>query len=121
MSGTSGSTGSGVGVNAGGGTAAANIPAAAHQLLVIPRGSIKPPRFLGIFELYRAELELYLGERESWGVVIGAELRHAANQALQTQFDERDRFACATILRGLRGCRNDDATKVCAMATAAEM
>ena len=105
MSGTGGSTGSGIGCNAGGGTAAANIPAAAHQLPVIPRGSIQPPRFEKTFEVYRAELELYLGERESWGVVIEAEIRHATNQALQTQFDERDRFARATILRGLRWCQ----------------
>ena len=72
MSGASGSTGSGVGGNAGGGTAAANIPAAAHQRPVIPRGSIKRTCFEKEFELYRADLEIYLSESESWGIVIGA-------------------------------------------------
>ena len=85
------------------------------------RGSNKPLHFTGTFELYRAELELYLGERQSWDVVTGMETRHALDQALQTQFDDRDRLARATILRGLRGCQNDDATKVCSMAAASDM
>ena len=111
-------SGTGVGGVPGTGGASAGITIPQNRPM---RGSNKPPRFEGTFELYRAELELYLGERQSWDVVTGMETRHASDQALQTQFDDRDRLARATILRGLRGCQNDDATKVCSMATASEM
>ncbi|EGZ22157.1 hypothetical protein PHYSODRAFT_330008 [Phytophthora sojae] len=85
------------------------------------RGSSKPPLFEGTFELYQAELELYLGDRDAWEVVTGAVVRHGTDQAEQATFDRRDRLARATILRGLRGCKNDDASKVCGMTTAKEM
>ena len=77
------------------------------------RGSNKPPRFEGTFELYRAEIELHLGECQRWDVVTGMETRHDSDQVLHTPFDDRDRLVRATILIGLRVCQNDDATKVC--------
>ncbi|POM70216.1 Hypothetical protein PHPALM_13374 [Phytophthora palmivora] len=86
------------------------------------RGSTKPPLFEGTFELYRAELELYLDERNAWRIMIGDETRPENGDAEQAEFDRRDRLARATILRGLRGGRkNDDALKVCGLSTAAEM
>ena len=108
-------TGSSVGGAAGGDGAVNQLPT--RQM----HGSKTPPRFEGAFELYQTELELYLGEQEVWDVVVGTETRHASDQTLQTEFENKDRFARATLLRGLRGCQNDDATKVCSKATAAEM
>ncbi|KAG6611473.1 uncharacterized protein IUM83_15631 [Phytophthora cinnamomi] len=40
---------------------------------------------------------------------------------LQAVFDKRDRLARAATLRGLRGCKNDDASKVCGMPSAKDM
>ncbi|OWZ08946.1 hypothetical protein PHMEG_00018437 [Phytophthora megakarya] len=96
--------------------AAANAPAvvaaAVQRRRPHVRGSTKPPLFQGTFELYQAELELFLGERESWDLVTGAEMRHATDNDQQSLFDRKDRVARATILRGLRGCKNDDASKL---------
>ncbi|EGZ15482.1 hypothetical protein PHYSODRAFT_507562 [Phytophthora sojae] len=74
-------------------------PAPALAVTNPVRGSSNPPRFEGTFELFRTELELYLGDREAWDVVTGAEQRHATDADLQRQFDQRDRVARATILR----------------------
>ncbi|KAG6623103.1 uncharacterized protein IUM83_12186 [Phytophthora cinnamomi] len=53
--------------------------------------------------------------------MTGGVTRHATDVNMQRQYDGWDRVARATILRGLRGCKNDDAAKVCEMTTAAEM
>eukprot|EP00644_Phytophthora_capsici_P008812 jgi/Phyca11/102244/e_gw1.6.1073.1 len=79
------------------------------------RGSSKAPRFESSFEVYRVELELYLEEREAWGVVTGTELQHQNDADRQAEFDRKDRLARSTILRGLRGCQDDEAEKVCMM------
>ncbi|EGZ15437.1 hypothetical protein PHYSODRAFT_507014 [Phytophthora sojae] len=107
--------------NAGAGNVQGQPQQQAQPAVNPARASNKAPRFEGTFELYRAKLELYLAERDSWAVVSGGETRHATDVGLQRQYDERDRIARAAILRGLRGCKNDDAAKVCGMATAAEM
>eukprot|EP00644_Phytophthora_capsici_P002352 jgi/Phyca11/114698/e_gw1.27.299.1 len=75
------------------------------------RGSSQAPRFESSFEVYRVELELYLEEREAWGVVTGTELRHQNDADRQAEFDRKDRLARSTILRGLRGCQDDEAEK----------
>ncbi|ETP30672.1 hypothetical protein F442_20391 [Phytophthora nicotianae P10297] len=43
------------------------------------------------------------------------------DEAREVLFDKRDRLAKAAILRGLHGCKNNDASKVCGMTTAKEM
>jgi hypothetical protein len=63
-------------------------------------------------------LKLYLEQRDSWGVVTGDETRHAFDPVLQRQFDDRNRLAMETIIRGLKGA---DALKVCVCSTAREM
>eukprot|EP00644_Phytophthora_capsici_P019613 jgi/Phyca11/22046/fgenesh1_pg.PHYCAscaffold_501_\ len=85
------------------------------------RGSSKAPRFEGTFEVYQVEVELYLEEREAWDVVTGAVVRDPNDANQRVDFDNKNRLAKATILRGLRGCQDDQADKVCRMATAKEM
>ena len=84
-------------------------------------GSNKPPLFEGAFELCRSERELYLVS-----VIAGMLLSEQRQGTLQIQlcnYNLKNEIgpAFATILRGLRGCQNDDATKVCSMTTATEM
>ncbi|KAG6618351.1 uncharacterized protein IUM83_01337 [Phytophthora cinnamomi] len=64
---------------------------------------------------------LYLGDRDAWGVVTADGTRHATDATQQAVFDKRDRLARAAILRGLRGCTNDDASEVCRMPSAKDM
>ncbi|KAE9007479.1 hypothetical protein PR003_g5669 [Phytophthora rubi] len=109
--------GDGGNVNAGAVAGGGAVTVLQHQL----RGGSKPPLFEGTFELYQAELELYLADLEAWDVVTGTAVRHATDQGQQATFDRRDRLARATILRGLRGCKNDDAAKACGIALAKEM
>jgi hypothetical protein len=97
------------------GAAAAVGGAVAAQPSVF-RGSSKAPLIEGTFELYQAELELYLADREAWDVVTGTEVRHATDQGERATFDRRDRLARAAILRRPRGCKNADTSKVCGMA-----
>eukprot|EP00644_Phytophthora_capsici_P018635 jgi/Phyca11/131794/e_gw1.113.55.1 len=85
------------------------------------RGSSKAPRFEGTFEVYQVEVELYLEEREAWDVVTGAVVCDPNDANQRVDFDNKNRLAKATILRGLRGCQDDQADKVCRMATAKEM
>ncbi|KAK1942466.1 Metal transporter nramp1 [Phytophthora citrophthora] len=108
-------------MSAGGGGAAAGAGAAAAATQQAIRGSSKAPRFEGTFELYKVELQLYLEDRESWAVVTGDEVRDAADRDLQAVFDKKNRTAKGAILRGLRGCQEDEVNKICAMATAKEM
>ncbi|POM79040.1 Hypothetical protein PHPALM_3359 [Phytophthora palmivora] len=75
-------------------------------------GSSKPPPFEGTFELYKVELELYMTDRVAWIVVTATEVRHVTDQDQQAIFDRRVRLARDTILRGLRGCKNDDASNL---------
>ncbi|ETO82732.1 hypothetical protein F444_03163 [Phytophthora nicotianae P1976] len=103
---------------AGGGGGNANANQAQPTLA---RGGSKPSKFEGTFEVYRVELEVYLEEREAWGVVIGTDRRHNNDADQQAAWDSRNRLARGTILRGLRGCQDNAASKVCAMATAREM
>ncbi|POM58983.1 Hypothetical protein PHPALM_36299 [Phytophthora palmivora] len=107
-------------VNAGGN---ANVGGNANQAPArqVIRGSSKPPKFEGSFDLYRVEVELYLEERDSWNVVTGDEVRHANDADQQAAFDSRNRLARSTILRGLRGCQDEEANKICGMTTAKEM
>ncbi|POM72418.1 Hypothetical protein PHPALM_10866, partial [Phytophthora palmivora] len=94
----------------------------AVQQQTVLRSSTKAPYFEGAFELYRAELDLFLDERDAWKIVTGDEQRPAGDNANPEEFDKRDRLARATILRGLRGGRKtEDAAKVCGMTTAHEM
>ena len=58
----------GVGGVFGAGAESAGIMVPQDRLM---RGCNKPPLFEGTFELYRAELELYLVGRYSWGVITG--------------------------------------------------
>ncbi|ETP23533.1 hypothetical protein F441_03361 [Phytophthora nicotianae CJ01A1] len=104
---------------AGGGGGAGAVAAAAQPRLA--RGGSKPSKVEGTFEVYRVELEVYLEEREAWGVVIGTDRRHNNDADQQAAWDSRNRLARGTILRGLRGCQHNAANKVCAMATAREM
>ncbi|OWY93632.1 hypothetical protein PHMEG_00036899, partial [Phytophthora megakarya] len=113
--------GGGSGGGGGGGSGGAGGGAAAGAAAQTFRGSSKPPRFEGTFELYRVELELYLDEREAWAVVSGDEVRHPTDADQQGIFDKRNRLAKATILRGLRGCQDDEVNKICMMTTAKEM
>jgi len=83
-----------------------------------PLGSIKPPKFNDTFEVYQMGLKLYLEQRDPWGVVTGDETRHAFDPVLQRQFDDRNRLAMETIIRGVKGA---DAQKVCVCSTAREM
>uniref|UniRef100_H3H705 Uncharacterized protein n=1 Tax=Phytophthora ramorum TaxID=164328 RepID=H3H705_PHYRM len=122
MSNNDGNAGGNTGSNTGGGNAnaggqAADNGAAQHQTVI--RGSSKAPFFEGAFELYRAELELFLDERDAWNIVTGDEQRPTTGEVEQAGFDKRDRLARATILRGLRGGRKtEDAAKVCGLSTA---
>eukprot|EP00644_Phytophthora_capsici_P006299 jgi/Phyca11/116988/e_gw1.32.238.1 len=95
--GGSGGAGAGGGA-AGGGGGNANQGRRRH----LAHGSSKPPKFEGTFEVYRVELELYMEEREAWGVVTGADQRHANNADEQAVWDAKNRMARGTILRGLR-------------------
>ncbi|KAF4132727.1 Integrase core domain [Phytophthora infestans] len=83
-----------------------------------PFGSSKPPKFSDTFEVYQMSLKLYLEQRDSWSVVTGEEMRHAFDPVLQRQFDDRNRLAMETIIRGVKGA---DAQKVCICSTAKEM
>ncbi|KAG4050023.1 hypothetical protein PC123_g14719 [Phytophthora cactorum] len=82
-----------------------------------PLGSSKPPKFDDTFEVCQVRLKLYL-QRDAWGVVTGAELRHETDLVLQRQFDDRDRLAMETIIRGVNGA---DIQKVCTLTTTKEM
>eukprot|EP00644_Phytophthora_capsici_P002717 jgi/Phyca11/105598/e_gw1.11.330.1 len=101
----------------GGGRANANQARDRH----VSRGSTKAPKFEGSFEVFQAEIQLYLEDREAWDVVTGAEVRDNNDADLQALFDRKNRLGKSTILRGLRGCQDDMADKVCSMATAKEM
>ncbi|KAK1941825.1 hypothetical protein P3T76_006889 [Phytophthora citrophthora] len=81
-------------------------------------GSSKPPKFNDTFEVYQMRLKLYLEQRDSWGVVTGAETRHATDPVLQRHFDDRNRLAMETIIRGVKGA---NAQNVCNFDTAKEM
>ncbi|KAE8995741.1 hypothetical protein PR001_g20051, partial [Phytophthora rubi] len=93
MSANSGNTGGSAANSPGGANQAAGIQAAGTQAAgnqaagnqaagngvvlqqaVLP-GSSKAPFFEGAFELYRAELELFLDERNAWNIVTGDEGR----------------------------------------------
>ncbi|OWY94808.1 hypothetical protein PHMEG_00035356 [Phytophthora megakarya] len=63
-------------------------------------------------------LKLYLEQRDSWGVVTVAEMRHGMDPVQQGHFDDRNRLAMETIIRGVKGA---DAQKVCIFSTAKEM
>eukprot|EP00644_Phytophthora_capsici_P015128 jgi/Phyca11/20873/fgenesh1_pg.PHYCAscaffold_75_\ len=103
---------------AGGGNANQAAGAAIRQVI---KGNSKAPRLEGSFEVYRVEVQMYLEDREAWDVVTGAEVRHANDADLQADFDRKDRLARSTILRGLRGCQDDEAEKICTMATSKDM
>ncbi|KAF4142805.1 GAG-pre-integrase domain-containing protein [Phytophthora infestans] len=66
-------------------------------------GSSKPPKFSDTFEVYQMSLKLYLEQRDSWSVMTGEEMRHAFDPVLQRQFDDRNRLAIETIIRGVKG------------------
>ncbi|KAE9019779.1 hypothetical protein PF011_g5681 [Phytophthora fragariae] len=130
MSANSCNTGGSAGNSPGGANQAAGIQAAGNQAVgngamlqqAVLRGSSKAPFFEGAFELYRAELELFLDERNAWNIVTGDEGRPTTGEAEQADFDKRDRLARTTILRGLRGGRKtEDAAKVCNLLTAHDM
>ncbi|KAE8880383.1 hypothetical protein PF005_g17165 [Phytophthora fragariae] len=109
------------GIRAAGNQDAGNQAAGNGVVLqqAVLRGSSKAPFFEGAFELYRAELELFLDERNAWNIVTGDEGRPTTGEAEQADYDKRDRLARATILRGLRGGRKtEDAAKVCNLSSA---
>eukprot|EP00644_Phytophthora_capsici_P019787 jgi/Phyca11/22103/fgenesh1_pg.PHYCAscaffold_699_\ len=109
----------GGGAGAGGGGNANQAAGAAIRQVI--KGNSKAPRLEDSFEVYRVEVQMYLEDREAWDVVTGAEVRHANDAALQADFDRKDRLARSTILRGLRGCQDDEAEKICTMATSKDM
>ncbi|KAE9006729.1 hypothetical protein PR001_g17139, partial [Phytophthora rubi] len=83
MSANSGNTGGSAANSPGGANQAAGNQAAGNQAAgngvvlqqAVLRGSSKAPFFEGAFELYRAELELFLDERNAWNIVTGDEGR----------------------------------------------
>ncbi|KAE9338082.1 hypothetical protein PF008_g12229 [Phytophthora fragariae] len=130
MSTNSGNIGGSAGNRPGGANQAAGIQAAGIQAAgngavlqqAVLRGSSKAPFFEGAFELYRAELELFLDERNAWNIVTGDEGRSTMGDAELADYDKRNRLARATILRGLRGGRKtEDAAKVCNLSSAHDM
>ncbi|KAE9007217.1 hypothetical protein PF007_g18397 [Phytophthora fragariae] len=72
----------------------------------------------GGFDLYRAQFESYLAQRDCCGILAGTDTRDGSNAAAQAIWDERNGFARDSLLRGLLA---KDAKRVCKMLNGHDM
>lgn len=71
-------------------------------------------RMEGSFNLFRAQLKAYLSRYGAWGIVLGELARDPTDAVQQAAYDKKDLLVRDTLLRSVK---QDDAERICDLAT----